>query len=101
MRRNALQLSRRHKLALYFSTLLVFASGVAWWFMDAFLTMKDEFGGATKHPLQPWMLKAHGAGAMLILIMIGTLLPIHVKRGWQAGQNLRSGISILTIFALL
>lgn len=101
MRRNALQLSRRHKAALYLITFAVFASGVAWWLLDRFAVQADEFGGLMKSPAEPWMLKIHGAAAMLILVVLGTLLPIHVKRSWQAKQNLLTGVGLLGFFGIL
>jgi hypothetical protein len=101
MRRNALQLSRRHKAVLYASTLLVFASGVAWWILDHYAVREDEFGGIAKHPAETWMLKIHGAAAMVILVVLGTLIPIHVKRGWEAGKNLPSGTGTLLFFGIL
>ena len=47
------------------------------------------------------MLKAHGAAAMLVLVLIGTLLPMHVKFAWRARRNLRTGLSILGVFGFL
>ena len=47
------------------------------------------------------MLKAHGAAAMLILVLVGTLLPMHVKFAWRVRRNLRTGLSILGVFGFL
>ncbi len=101
MRRNAFQLSRRHKAALYAASLTLFASGVAWWALDSFAAQPDEFGGTGKHPAEAWMLRAHGAAAMAILVLLGTVLPVHVKRAWQTRQNLTSGLTLLAGFGLL
>ncbi len=101
MRRNALQLSRRHKAALYATLLLLFASGAAWPLLDRFATVQDEFGGLAKHPAQAWTLTLHGAAAALTLLLLGTLLPIHIKRGWQARWNLPSGLALSASLAIL
>ena len=100
MRRNAFQLSRRHKAALYLITAAVFLTGVAWAWLHAFAHATGEFG-TEPHPAEPWMLKAHGAAAMATLVILGTLLPIHVKRGWQARQNRVTGIALLGLFGVL
>lgn len=101
MRRNALQLSRRHKAALYFFTLLVLATGLAWWGLDRWAAVPDEFGGAAKHPAQAWMLRLHGAGACGFLIVFGSLIPVHIKRGLQARQNRATGLALVAGFGLL
>lgn len=100
MRRNTFQLSRRHKLALYAGTGLVFITGAAWAGLHWFAAVEGEFG-PDFHPAEPWLLKAHGAAAMAVLVLLGTLLPIHVKRGWQARHNRLSGGSLLAFFGLL
>ena len=101
MRRNALQLSRRHKAALYFFTLLVLATGIAWWGLDRWAAVRDEFGGLAKHPAQSWMLRLHGAGAFGFLLVFGSLIPVHVKRGFQTRQNRATGITLVAVFGLL
>ena len=100
MRRNALQLSRWHKLTLYAVTGAVFLTGAVWAWLHWFARVEGEFG-LEPHPAAAWLIRAHGAAAMAMLIVLGTLLPIHVKRGWQAGQNRLTGAGLLTVFALL
>lgn len=100
MRRNAFQLSRRHKAALYVITAAVFLSGVGWAWLHHFFRTEGEFGPEL-HPAEPWLLKAHGAAAMAILLILGTLFPIHVKRSWLARQNRASGIGLLAFFGVL
>ena len=51
--------------------------------------------------MESWMLKAHGAAAMVVLVLLGTLLPLHVKFAWRAGRNLRTGLSLLGLFGFL
>ena len=101
MRRNALQLTRRHQAALYFFTLLLLATGLAWWALDRWATVPDEFGGTAKHPAQPWMLRLNGAGAFGFLIVFGSLLPGHIQRGWHLRQNRATGLTLVAVFAVL
>jgi cation transport ATPase len=100
MRRNALQLSRWHKLTLYAATAAVFLSGAVWAWLHWFARIEGEFG-PQPHPAEPWLIRIHGGAAMAILVILGTLLPIHVKRGWQARQNRLTGTGLLVFFALL
>ena len=79
--------------ALYFFTLLLLATGLAWWGLDRWAAMRDEFGGIAKHPAQPGMLRLHGAGAFGFLVVFGSLIPVHIKRGLQARQNRVTGLA--------
>jgi hypothetical protein len=99
MRRNSIQLSRRHEWFAYVVSASVFGTGAAWAAFHYLSAPPNEFGGAS--PGESWMLKAHGAAAMAALMLIGTLLPMHAKFAWRAGRNLRTGLSLLGIFLFL
>jgi hypothetical protein len=100
MSHSAFQLSRRHRSLLYVSTLVLFLTGAAWAWLHYFHSTNGEFGPEF-HPAEPWLLKAHGAAAMVYLIVLGTLLVVHVKRGWQAKLNRGSGTGLLFVFGVL
>jgi len=100
MRRNAITFSRRHKIWLYGITLLAFLSGIAWAWLHYWMQRMGEFGDEA-NPAELWMLKTHGAAAMGMLVMLGTLLPLHVKFGWHARRNRGSGAAMLAFFGLL
>ena len=100
MRRNSISLSRRHKTWLHGTTLLVFASGVAWAWLHYLGRHAGEFGGEA-NPGEPWALKVHGAAAMVMLVVVGTLLPLHVRFGWHAKRNRGSGAGMLVFLGLL
>jgi hypothetical protein len=59
-----------------------------------------EFG-EQPHPAEPWSLKLHGAAAMAILVILGTLLPTHVRFAWHARRNRPNGIMLISVFAFL
>ena len=61
--------------------------------------MPDKFGST--NPAENWLLKAHGAAAMLVLILLGTLLPLHMKFALRAGRNLRTGLTLFGVFSFL
>lgn len=100
MRRDRIRLSRRHQAWLYATFVALFGSGVLWIFFRYWVRVRGEFG-ETAHPLEPWFMKAHGAAAMVALILIGSLLPGHIRRGWKAGKNRVTGATFIVVNALL
>ena len=48
-----------------------------------------------------WAIKIHGAAAMAILVLIGTLLTGHVKFAWRARRNRGNGAFLLGVFGVL
>ncbi len=98
-RRSSIRLSRRHEWFAYAVGASVFATGAVWAWLHYLSTSPNDFGGTS--PAESWMLKAHGATAMVVLVLLGTLLPLHVKFAWRAGRNLRTGLSLLGLFGFL
>jgi len=100
MRRERVRLSRRHQAWIYSSVGVLFGSGVLWVAAQIWFVGDGVFGESTS-PLAPWSMKLHGAAAMLVLIVLGTLLPGHVRRAWNAGKSRRTGAGVLGINGLL
>ena len=99
MKRRGLQLSPRHRRILYTVSLVLFLSGVGW----AWLHWQDDSGqgGEAIRLWNPWLMKVHGIAAMGFVLLLGTLLPIHVRRSWQAHRNRGNGAFFLTAMGLL
>ncbi len=100
IRPSGIRLSKVHELWIYgiFSGLLF--SGIGWLIFHYFLMVHGQFG-EEHHPLEAWFLKMHGAATMGFLIVLGTLMPIHIQRGWQLRRNYRTGISMLVLVSIL
>jgi len=98
MRRSVIRLSRRHEWFAYAVSAAVFLTGAAWAWLHYF-AVPDKFGST--NPAETWLLKAHGAAAMLVLILLGTLLPLHMKFALRAGRNLRTGLTLFGVFSFL
>lgn len=98
MRPDSIRLSQRHKLVLYSVLGVVFASGVIWAWLHYFGSTENEFGAS---PAKAWVLMIHGLFAAVSLMLIGSLLPLHVKYAWRAHRNRGNGIFFISMVALL
>lgn len=97
MTRTPIALSRRHQGWLYGTLGVLLITGVAWAVLHYyFRSAEDDIS-----VWEPRLLKIHGAAAMLSLLMLGTLIPLHIKRAWHARKNRRSGALVVGWFGLL
>lgn len=99
MRREALRLSPRHRRWFYGAMTALYLSGAGWLLLHWLTTRADA--EAPPHPAQPWLMKVHGAAAMLALVVLGTLIPLHIRRGWRAHRNRTTGAIMVGVTALL
>ncbi|MDQ2660161.1 MAG: hypothetical protein M3Y03_07045 [Verrucomicrobiota bacterium] len=99
MRRNSAKLSARHQTWLYATTTLLYLTGGVWAGLHYLGNHADEF--APRSPAEPWLMRLHGAGAMALLVVLGTLLPTHVRFAWHARRNRPNGIALLAFYAFL
>lgn len=79
---------------------LLFVTGAVWLALDRWGLRETEFG-VEAHPAQPWILRLHGAAAMAGLVVLGVLLPLHVRRGWKADRNRTNGVILLVFCGVL
>jgi hypothetical protein len=73
------------------------ATGAVWLIADL---LKDP-EGETWQMIAADMLMLHGMTAMIALILIGAMIPLHVQRSWRAGKNRTSGAVMIGINAIL
>ena len=95
-----IRLTRHHEWWVYAAFTLLVISGLLWLLFHYFVTVQAEFG-ATRHPLESWWVKVHGAAAMLTLVLLGTMMPVHIRKAWHAGKNRRTGGLMLAVLAVL
>jgi hypothetical protein len=79
---------------------LLFLSGAAWWALHRWGQVDGEFG-PQPHPLEPWLIRVHGGAALAVLVLLGLLLPVHVRRAWLVARNRVSGSVMLALCLLL
>ena len=87
-----MQLDRRLRDALYLVLGVLFVTGVAWYLLDM---MRDPFAAAPAYNAGPLLLAVHGAAAMIFLLLLGALLPLHMRSNWASDRNRWTGIVML------
>lgn len=94
-----MKLTARHEGWTYAVLAAVYFTGVAWLVLR--YGVRDDGLESGWSIARVWALRAHGAAAMATLVAVGTLLAVHVPGGWRLRSNLRSGIGMLAVMALL
>lgn len=87
-----LRTSFRYSLYTAFAALVL--TGAGWLLAD---WQKDAAGDELWQQIAANMLMVHGGTAMLTLLLLGALIPVHLRRSWRSGKNLASG-SIMAAF---
>ena len=99
-RTDSIRLGRWHQGAVYAATAALAISGIIWLVLHYFFAVPGKYGPQI-HPLEPWMLRLHGAAAMAGLIIYGSLLPVHIRRAWSMRRNIALGIALVAFMLLL
>ena len=100
-----MRLNPPFRYAVYGAYAALFITGVLWFVADHF---KDATDGEFWQLLGARTLMLHGGAAMVMLLILGALFPLHLRRGWRAGKNrlmgaimiALNGALIVTAFAL-
>lgn len=95
-----LRLERWQRRAIYTVCAWLTLTGALWLLAHFFMRPAGEFGESI-HPLEPWSMKLHGAGAMLALFFVGGLMNSHIRRAIKTRRNQRTGwLMIVVLLAL-
>ncbi len=73
------------------------ATGVIWLVADMLKNADDELW----QMIAADMLMLHGMTAMIALVLIGVMIPLHIQRSWRAGRNRVSGAVMIGANAVL
>lgn len=98
--REPIRLSALWRRTLYVILTLLTGSGTLWLYLHHFCRHASEFG-EQPHPLEPWMLRLHGAAAMATLIAQGALGYSHMRKSWHLRKNRRSGALLMVLMSSL
>src|SRR5262250_2874423 len=89
--RCAVRLSVRFRVTLYSIVAVLFVTGVAWIALDR----------AVWPETSTYLLRLHGGAAMVMLVLLGALLPLHMRIAWRRRRNRASGLVMVVANAVL
>lgn len=75
-------------------------SGAAWLLLHYFGQVEGEFGPEI-NPLEPWMLRLHGAALIPALLGFGALFVVHIPKGWKDRRQRWIGVGLAALVGLL
>jgi hypothetical protein len=91
-----LRLKTSFRYAIYAAFAVLFLTGAGWFVAD-WLKDSDEIW----QQVAANMLMVHGGVAMLALMALGALIPIHFLRAWRARKNIATGLVMAAFNAVL
>jgi hypothetical protein len=97
---NGIKLSVLHRWTLYAVFAVLFVTGLAWFVLEDVLAGFGYDDGLAAHPIAPLLLSIHGAAAMLALLVLGSLVPQHIKWAWSGRMNRLTGAVLVGTQAL-
>lgn len=86
------------RFAVYAAFGVLFMSGAAWFVADR---MKESSENEIWQESAATLLMIHGGTAMVTLMLLGALIPVHVGRAWRARKNRATGIIMALCNAVL
>ncbi|HLZ03562.1 MAG TPA: hypothetical protein VKR55_15610 [Bradyrhizobium sp.] len=89
-----MRLKTSFRYAIYAAFAVLFLTGAGWFVAD---WQKDVSSDDIWQQVAANMLMVHGGAAMLALMMLGALIPLHFLRAWRARKNRVSG-SLMAAF---
>jgi uncharacterized membrane protein YbjE (DUF340 family) len=91
-----MRIDPQFRWAIYAAFAALFVTGAAWLVADA-LKESEEFWQQTAATL----LMVHGGAAMVTLMLLGALVPLHLRRAWRARTNRVTGTVMATFNIVL
>ena len=93
-----MRLNFRFRYALYAAFSTLFISGALWLAADS---LKDAPDGERWQAISANLLMVHGGAAMMTLMLLGAMVPIHLSRAWRAKRNRWTGSVMVVLNAIL
>ncbi|WP_439923337.1 hypothetical protein [Nitrobacter sp. JJSN] len=93
-----MRLKKSFRVSTYAAFAVLSLSGAVWLLAD---WQKEFSTGEIWQQVAANMLMIHGGTAMLALLLLGALIPIHLLRAWRSRKNRISGSLVVTINAVL
>jgi hypothetical protein len=93
-----LRLKPSFRFAIYAAFGVLFLTGAGWLVAD---WQKDISTDEIWQQSVAYLLMVHGGAAMVTLLLLGALIPVHVMRAWRSRKNRVSGSAMVTFNAVL
>jgi hypothetical protein len=93
-----LRLEPRFRGTLYAVASALLVTGTAWLLVDR---LKPIYLAETWQKAAAYLLMVHGGAAMLMLLLLGAIIPVHVAVAWRRGKNRVTGSMMLVSNAAL
>ncbi len=91
-----MRLDQQFRCALYAVFSVLFVSGAGWLVADH---LKED--AEAWQQTAAYLLMIHGGATMVVLLLLGALFPLHMRRGWRARKNRMTGAVMITFNAIL
>lgn len=93
-----MRLEPRFRRGLYAAFAVLIVTGGVWLVAD---WRKNPLEPDVWQDIAPKMLMLHGGAAMVTLMLLGALVPVHIRRSWRGGRNRLTGPMMIAVNALL
>jgi hypothetical protein len=93
-----LRLDTGFRYALYAVLAALFASGAAWLVANQF---KEAPDADIWQSIAANLLMIHGGAAMVMLLLLGALFPLHVRLSWRSRRNRIMGMLLMSVSMIL
>ena len=93
-----LRLSFSFRYTIYAAFAILLITGAGWLVAD---WQKDVSSDEIWQQSIAYLLMVHGGTAMLTLLFLGALIPLHLLRAWRARKNRISGSAMATFNGIL
>jgi predicted small integral membrane protein len=93
-----LRLKSSFRLAIYAAFAVLFLTGAGWLLAD---WQKDISSDEIWQQILAYLLMVHGGAAMVMLLLLGALIPLHAMRAWRSRKNRVSGSVMVTLNTML
>lgn len=94
------RLARWQVRLLATSGFVLWVTGATWLLLHYYFQKQGDFGPET-NPAEPWMMRLHGLALLGMLLGTGSLLVVHVWRGWGYRAHRVHGVAMLVTASVL
>ena len=93
-----MRLRSSFRYSIYAAFAALFLTGACWLVAD---WQKNISSDDIWQQAAAYLLMAHGGTAMVTLLLLGALIPVHMLRSWRSGNNLVTGSMMIRLNTLL